>query len=84
MQLIRLQKQIDIAKSVLPELVADWVTTKTAQHISISYLQKLEVIMQISRLMEWFNAPLTPLEEFHTLGMSHMRLVQQSLHLDNP
>jgi len=48
MQFIRLPKAIDIAERVLPELVADWMNTKSMQNIDISFVQKLQVNMLIS------------------------------------
>jgi hypothetical protein len=41
MQYSRLQKGIDIAERVLPELVADWMNTKSVQNIDISFVHKL-------------------------------------------
>jgi len=48
MQCIRLPKTIDIAERVLPELVVDWMNTKSVQNIDISFVQKLQVDMLIS------------------------------------
>ena len=48
MQFIRLPKAIDIAERVLPELVADWMNTKSVQNIDSSFVQKLQVNMLIS------------------------------------
>jgi len=38
MQFIRLPKAIDIAERVLPELVADWMNTKSVKNIDISFI----------------------------------------------
>jgi hypothetical protein len=48
MQFIRLPKPIDIAERVLPELVADWVDTKSVQSINMIVLQQLQVKMLVS------------------------------------
>ena len=47
MQFIRLQKPLDIAKRVLPDLVLDWMNTKRVQIINIRFIQKLRVNMLI-------------------------------------
>jgi hypothetical protein len=48
MQFIRLPKGIHITERVLPELIADWMNTKSVQNIDISLVQKLPVNMLIS------------------------------------
>jgi len=48
MQFIRLPKVIDIAERVLPELVADWMDTKSVRNIDISFVQKVQVNRLIS------------------------------------
>jgi hypothetical protein len=48
MQFIRLPKAIGIAERALPELVADWMNTKSVQNIEISFIQKLQGNMLIS------------------------------------
>jgi len=53
MQFIRLPKAIDIAERVLPELVADWINTKSVQNIDISFVQRLQVSMLISLVFKW-------------------------------
>jgi len=53
MQFIRLPKAIDIAERVLPELVADWMNTKSVQNINISLVQKLQLNMLISSVIKW-------------------------------
>jgi len=53
MQFIRLPKAIDIAERELPELVTDWMNTKSPQSIDIGFVQKLEVIMLISLGIKW-------------------------------
>jgi len=53
MQFIRLPKAMDIAERVLPELVADWMNTKSVQKIDISFVQKLQVNMLISWVIKW-------------------------------
>jgi len=53
MQFIRLPKAIDIAERVLPELVVDWMNTKSVQNINISFVQKLQVNMLISGVIKW-------------------------------
>jgi len=40
MQFIRLPKVIDIAKRVLPELVSDWMNSKSGQNIDSRFVQK--------------------------------------------
>ena len=52
MQFIRLPKPIDIAESVLPALVADWVDTYSVQSINMIVLQQLEVNMLVSGVIE--------------------------------
>jgi hypothetical protein len=52
MQFIRLPKAIDIAVRVLPELVADWMSTKSVQNIDISFVQMLPVNMLISWVLK--------------------------------
>jgi len=41
MQFIRLPKPIYIAERELPELVADWMNTKSVQGTNIIFVQKL-------------------------------------------
>ena len=53
MQIIQLRKRINIAERVLPELVADWMNTKSVQNIDISFVQKLEVDMLILWVIKW-------------------------------
>jgi hypothetical protein len=53
MQFIRLAKVIDIAERVLPELVADWMNTKSVQIIDISFVQNLQVNMLILWVIKW-------------------------------
>jgi len=53
MQFIRLPKWIDIGQRVLPELVADWVDTKSVQSINISILQQLLVNVLVSWAIKW-------------------------------
>jgi hypothetical protein len=48
MQFIRLPKPIDIAERVLPELVADWVDTESAQSINMIVPKQLQVNMLVS------------------------------------
>jgi len=48
MQIIRPPKQIDIAERVLPELVADWMNTRSMQNFNISCVQKLQADILIS------------------------------------
>jgi len=43
MQLIRLPKTIHTAERVLPELVADWMNSKSVQNINNSFIKKLKV-----------------------------------------
>jgi len=52
MHFIRLPKLIDIAERKLPELVADWMNTKSVQNINISFVQKLWLNMLISAVIE--------------------------------
>jgi broad specificity polyphosphatase/5'/3'-nucleotidase SurE len=53
MQFVRLQKAIDIAERVLPELVADWIHSKSVQNININIVQKLSVNMLILWVIKW-------------------------------
>jgi len=53
MQFIRLPKVIHIAERVLPELVADWMNFKSVQNINISFIQNLQVNMQILWVIQW-------------------------------
>ena len=48
MKFFRLPKVIDIAERELPELVADWVDTKSVQSINIVVFQQLQVNMLVS------------------------------------
>jgi len=48
MQLIKLPKSIDIADTVLPELVTNWMNGKNVQNVINSFVQKLGVNMLIS------------------------------------
>jgi hypothetical protein len=43
MEFIRLPKPIDIAERAVPELVADWMNTKSVPNIDICFVKKLEV-----------------------------------------
>jgi len=52
MQLIRLPKQIDIAERELPELIADWMNTKSVQYINICFVLQLWVNMLISSVIK--------------------------------
>jgi len=52
MQFIRLPKLINIAERELPELVADWMNTKSVQNINMSFSRKLWVIILISWVIE--------------------------------
>jgi len=47
MQFIRQPKPLDIAERVLPELVPDWINTKSVQMMNIGMIQKLQVEMLI-------------------------------------
>jgi len=53
MQFIRLPKAIDIAERVMPEMVADWMNTKSVQNMDISFVQKFQVNMLISWVIKW-------------------------------
>jgi hypothetical protein len=55
MQFIRRPKVIDIAERVLPELVADWMTTKRVQKIEIRFVQKPQVNLLISWVSKWLK-----------------------------
>jgi hypothetical protein len=48
MHFSRLPKAIDITERVLPELVADWINTKSEQNTNISFVQMLKVYMLLS------------------------------------
>jgi len=52
MQFNRLPKAMDITERVLPELVADWMNTKSVQNIDISFLRKLQVTLLISWVLK--------------------------------
>ena len=47
MQFIRQPKPLDIAERVLPELVPDWINTKSVQMMNIGMIQKIQVEMLI-------------------------------------
>ena len=47
MQFIRLPKPIDIAERVLPELVSDWMNTKSVQNMDSNLIRELWVHMLI-------------------------------------
>jgi len=53
MQFIRLPEAIDIAERALPQLVTDWMKTKSVQNIDISFVQKLQENMLISCIIKW-------------------------------
>jgi len=53
MQFIGLPRVIDIAERVLPEVVADWMNTKSVQNINISVVQKIQVDMLITWVIKW-------------------------------
>jgi len=53
MQFIRLPKKIDIAERVLPELVENWMNTKSVQNIDIGFVQKFQVNMLMSWVIKW-------------------------------
>jgi len=53
MQFIRLPTRIDIAERVMPELVADWLNSKSVQSIDISFIQKLQLNLLISWVIKW-------------------------------
>jgi hypothetical protein len=48
MQFIRLPMAIYIAERVLPELVVNWINTKSVQSINICLVQMLQVNLLIS------------------------------------
>jgi hypothetical protein len=48
MKFMRLPKPIDMGERLLPELVADWVDTKSVQRINIVVLQQLRVNMLVT------------------------------------
>jgi len=52
MQFIRLPKSMHIVQRVLPELVADWVNTKSEHSIDIGILQNLQVDVLSSWVIE--------------------------------
>jgi hypothetical protein len=52
---MRLPKARNIAERVLPELVADWMNTKTVQNIDGCFLQKLQVKIVISWVVNWLK-----------------------------
>jgi len=52
MEFIRLPKTIDSGERELPELVGDWMNTKSVQNIHIGFLQKLQVNVLISWVIE--------------------------------
>ena len=47
MQFIRLPKPIDIAERVLPELVSNWMNTKSVQNMDSNSIRELWVHMLI-------------------------------------
>jgi len=56
MQFSRLRKAIDIAQRVWPELVLDWMNTKSVQNVNISLVEKLQVNKLISWVIKWFKS----------------------------
>jgi hypothetical protein len=56
MQFFRLPKTTDIAERVLPELVVNWMNTKSVQNIDISFVQILQVTMLTSCVIKWWNS----------------------------
>jgi len=52
MQFIRQPNLIDIAERVLPELVSDWMKTKSVKNINSSFVKKLQVNMLISHVIK--------------------------------
>jgi len=62
MKFIRMPKAIYIAERVLPELLADWMNTKSVQNINITFVQKLRVNILICLFIKWSIS-----------GMSHRR-----------
>jgi len=69
MQFIRLPKLIDIAETKLPELVVDWINTKSVQNINISFVQQL-----------WLNMLLSWVIESSTSWMPHWRTFRNFRH----
>jgi len=53
MQFITLPNVIDVAERVLAELVADWMNTTSVQNIDNTFVQKIQVNMQISWVSKW-------------------------------
>jgi len=53
MQFIKLPMAIDIAERILPELVADWMNTKSGQNIDITFVQKLQANRPILWVIKW-------------------------------
>jgi len=53
MWFIRLPKPIDIAESILPELGADWMNTKSVQNIATGFVRKVWINILISWVIEW-------------------------------
>jgi hypothetical protein len=43
MQFIRLPKLLDIVERELPEVVADWMNSKSEQNINICFIQTLSL-----------------------------------------
>jgi len=69
MQFIRLRKPVEIAERVLPERIEDWMNTNSVENIHICFIQKLQVNILISWVIEWLNH-----------GMSHWRTVIDFTH----
>jgi hypothetical protein len=64
MQFIRLLELIYLAERILPEQVADWITTKSVQNIDISFVQKHQVNIPRSGVIEWSNSGIFYLRTF--------------------
>jgi len=69
MQFIRLPMSIDIAERASPELVSNWINTKSMQNIDHSCVQNLRLNLPISWAIEWSKS-----------GMPHQRTVRDFTH----
>jgi hypothetical protein len=69
MQFIRQPKPRDFAERELPELVADWVDTKSMQSINCIDLQQLRVTILVSGVVKWSKG-----------GMPHRHTIRNFAH----
>jgi hypothetical protein len=69
MQFIRLPNATDIAERVLPDIVAEWVDTKSVYSIHNIVLYQLRVQMPVTWMVAWLKS-----------GMPHWHTVMNIAH----